>query len=211
MKDQVETHCLNLPGAPRELQAVAAIGESTSRRGLAPHELERLFDYMLAGCEVVRDVGGQPVVHGSSLHISLSHAEGLTALALAPFPVGIDIERIDPEFDVLEFDPDLFGIDDFHALETCETRSRRDHFYRLWTLKEAHLKRQGRNLLCGPLPNVSGASNASTAWIVRPTGRYCVAVSWQLPITSGLPPRPAPGAIAERRLPRNPATAAAGG
>ena len=210
MKDHSKFHRLNLPGVPEQLQGVVAIGQNASRRGLAPHELEQLFNCVLPGCAVVRNVGGQPVVRGSGLHISLSHAEGLTALALAPFPVGIDVERIDPEFDVLEFDPDLFGMQDFRELETCEASLRSDHFYRLWTLKEAHLKRQGRSLLCDRLPNVSGAPNMSTAWMVRPTGRYCVGVSWQAPVTSDLPPRPALGAFSEWRLPQKPTAAAAG-
>jgi hypothetical protein len=210
MNDHSKFHRLNLPGVPEQLQGVVAIGQNASRRGLAPHELEQLFNCLLPGRALVRNVGGQPVVRGSGLHISLSHAEGLTVLALAPFPVGIDVERIDPEFDVLEFDPDLFGMEDFRELETCEAGSRCDHFYRLWTLKEAHLKRQGRSLVCDPLPNVSGAPNTSTAWITRPTGRYCVGVSWQAPVPSDLSHRPALGPFADGRLPQNPTVAVAG-
>lgn len=210
MKDHSKIYRLNLPGAPEQLQGVVAIGQNASRRSLAPHELEQVFDCLLPSRTVLRNVGGRPVVRGSGLHISLSHAEGVTALALAPMPVGIDIERIDPEFDVMEFDPDLFGTQDFRELETCQASSRSDHFYRLWTLKEAHIKRQGRSLLCGPLPNVSSAPNTSTAWITRPTGRYCIGVSWEALATSGLSPRPVLSPFADPRLPRKPTVAAAG-
>lgn len=210
MNDQVKIHRLDLPGAPEQLHGVVAIGQNASRRGLAPRELEQLFDCLLPGRVVVRNVGGQPVVRGSGLHISLSHAEGLSALVRAPFPVGIDVERVDPEFDVLEFDPDLFGVQDFRELETFEASSRSDHFYRMWTLKEAHLKRQGRSLVCDPLPNVSGAPNTSTAWITCPTGRHCVGVSWQAPVSSDLSPHPVVGRFADRRLPRKSTAATAG-
>lgn len=191
MKDRSEFHHLDVPGAPEQLQAVMAIGANASRRGVAPHELDRLFDHILPGRVVVREAGGRPIVRGSRLHISLSHADGVSALAFAPFPVGIDVECVDPELDVLEFDPDLFGKQDFRALETCDAAVRRDHFYRLWTAKEAHLKLCGRNLLSDPLPIVSGAPNTSTAWIARPAGRYCVGVSWSSSVASDRSPRPA--------------------
>ncbi len=203
MKDRPELHHLNLPGAPEWLQAVVAIGENASRRGLSAYELEGLCDHMLPGRAVMRETSGRPVVRGSSLHISLSHADGLTALALAPFLVGIDVEWIDPEFDVFEFDLELFGAQDFHLLETCEGDSRRDHFYRLWTLKEANLKLRGRNLLSDPLHNISGAPNTCTAWITRPTGRYCVGVSWQA-AASDLSPHPASNTLVDRPVPRQP-------
>ena len=204
MKHRSKIHHLNLPGAPERLQAVLAMGESASRRGLDSYELQRLFKLMLPGRAVVREGVGRPVVRGGGLHISLSHASGLSALALAPFPVGIDVERVDPDFDVLEFDPALFGEQDFRVLEACEAGLRRDHFYRLWTLKEAHLKRKGQNLLCEPLPSVSDAPDTSTAWITRPTGRYCVGVSWQAPAASDLSPRPAWNAPVNGPAPRQP-------
>ena len=91
MKDHSNFHRLNLPGVPEQLQGVVAIGQNASRRGLAPRELEQLFNCVLPGSAVVRNVGGQPVVRGSGLHISLSHAEGLTALALAYDGLEIEI------------------------------------------------------------------------------------------------------------------------
>jgi len=179
MKDRPELWHLKMPGAPERIQTVIAIGKDASRRGVAPHELEWLFDNVLSGRAVVRNADGRPVVRGSGLHISISHADGLSALVSAPFPVGIDIEWIDPEFDVSQFDQELFGEQDFHLIETCERGSRRNHFYRLWTLKEAHLKLRGQNLQSYPLPNVSGVRDASAAWIAWPTGRYCVGMCWR--------------------------------
>ena len=202
MKDRSKFQYVDVPGAPRQLQAVMAIGANASRRGVAPHELDRLFDHMLPGRTVVREAGGRPTVRGSCLHISLSHSDGVSALALAPFPVGIDVECFDPELDVLGFDPDLFGKQDFRALETCDAASRREHFYQLWTLKEAHLKLCGRNLVSDPLPIVSGAPNTSTTWIARPAGRYCVGVSWSPAVASDRSPRPAWRALADHLGPR---------
>jgi len=202
MKDRSKFHYLDVSGAPEQLQAVMAIGANTSRRGVAPNELERLFDHMLPGRAVVREADGRPIVRGTRLYISLSHADGVSALAVAPFPVGIDVECVDPELYVLEFDPDLFGKQDFRALETCDATSRRDHFYQLWTAKEAHLKLYGRNLLFDPLPIVSGAPNTSTTWIARPAGRYCVGVSWSSSIASDRSLRPAWNALVDQPGPQ---------
>jgi len=185
-----------LRSAPKRLQAVVAIGKNTSRRGLAPYELERLFSHMLPGYTVAREASGRPIVLGSSLQISLSHADGVTALALAPFPVGVDVECVDPDFDILDIDPALFGEQDFRVLQTCDVSSRRDCFYRLWTLKEANLKLRGRNLLTDTLPSISGARDTSTAWITSTSGRYCVGAVGSGPLN--LSPRPVLGPPADR-------------
>ncbi len=93
-----------------------------------------------------------PVVRGrDDVHLSLSHAAGATVLAVAPFAIGIDIECVDPELDALAIDPELFGPRDYAFLQGQAEPTRLRHFYRLWTLKEARLKRFGRNLAERPL------------------------------------------------------------
>ena len=96
---------------------------------------------------------------------------------LAPVPVGLGVQCFDPDFDVLDIDPALFGEPDYCVLQTCDVSSRRDYFYRLWRLKEANLKLRGQNLLTDTLPSISGACDTSTAWITSASGHYCVGAS----------------------------------
>ncbi len=184
---------LLLPGTPPGLEVAVAEASDGARRGLASHELDTLIETLLPGRAIVRLADGKAMVRGcDDLHLSLSHAQGTTVLAVAPFPVGIDIECVDPELDALAIDPDLFGVRDFAFLQAQAGAARRAHFYRLWTLKEARLKRFGRSLASDPLPQLlqddAGPSapvlegrlgpDMSTGWLSRAGQRYCVGVCW---------------------------------
>jgi hypothetical protein len=175
---------LKLPGAPQALKIAAAGGAEGARRGVAARELDRLIDTLLPGRAIVRLAGGRPVVRGADdIHMSLSHATGATALAAAPFPVGIDLECVDPELDALAVGPDLLGARDFAFLASQAEAKRLEHFYRLWTLKEAWLKRGGCTLAQTELPEVIGSDGRldvgmSTDWLDVAGRRYCVGICW---------------------------------
>jgi 4'-phosphopantetheinyl transferase len=151
------------------------------RRGLAPAELDRLLDLLLPGRTIERAASGQPTVRGQGgLMLSLSHAVGATAVAFAPFPVGIDIERCEADADALAIDAELFGKRDHAFLAALDGEGRRDAFYRLWTLKEARLKRLGRGLADSALPDIASLAgdDMGTAWLDAPAGRYCLGLCW---------------------------------
>jgi hypothetical protein len=175
---------LRLPGAPQGLEIVVGDGANATRRGLAPRELDRLIATLLPGQTMMRFADGRPVVRGrDDLHLSLAHAAGVTALAVAPFAIGIDIECVDPTLDVTTFDPELFGRRDFASLQAQAGEVRLEHFYRLWTLKEARLKRFGRTLADSALPEILGederlGADMATGWLDRAGKRYCVGVCW---------------------------------
>ncbi len=184
---------LQLSGAPQGLEVAVAEGARRTSRGLAPPELDHLIAALLPDRPVVRLAEGRPTVRGcDDLHLSLSHAAGATALAVAPFPIGVDIECIDPELDALAIDPELFGVNDFAFVKGQAETAQVAQFYRLWTLKEARLKRLGRNLVSERLPDIlkDGESPAtftlegrigadmSTGWLDRAGRRYCVGVCW---------------------------------
>jgi 4'-phosphopantetheinyl transferase superfamily len=175
---------LQLSGAPRGLQVAVAEGADKLRRGLATDELDRLTEALLPGVPLVRLAGGQPVVRGrDDLHLSLSHAAGATALAVAPVPVGVDIEWMDPGLNVLAIGADLFSLRDFAFIEVQDAAGRVEQFYRLWTLKEARLKRSGRTLADSELPEILGAdgrqsADMATHFVTLGAKRYCVGVCW---------------------------------
>jgi phosphopantetheinyl transferase len=77
------------------------------------------------------------------IHFNLSHSKGLSALAFSTkSEIGIDIERIDPEFDF-----DMIANAHFSKAENrflhAEKMESREKFYTLWTRKEAFLKAVG--------------------------------------------------------------------
>lgn len=177
-------------GAPAGIEAVVAEGADTTRRGLALRELDRLLELMLPSRVVERIPGGRPVVRGpGGLILSLSHTLGATAIAIAPFPVGIDIERCEPDADALAIDAELLGTRDYAFLAMQDEDRRRDAFYRLWTLKEARLKRFGLSLATAALPPILDGDapragdgplgrDMSTAWFDAPAHRYCLGLCW---------------------------------
>ena len=177
-------HRLQPAGAPHGLQVAVAEGADDMRRGLATRELDRLIAALLPDRSIVRLAGGRPAVGGrDDLHVSLSHAAGATALAVAPLPVGLDVECVDPELDALAIDPDLFGPRDFAFLQEQPKTARVEHFYRLWTLKEARLKRFGRSLVDSALPDILTddgriGTDMSTTWLTTASKRYCVGLCW---------------------------------
>jgi phosphopantetheinyl transferase len=185
-------HRVHIPHAPKGLEIVVARADR-SQRGIPPDAMTALVETMLPGLTLTRGAKGEPIVNGGSgTHVSLSHAAGVTALAVAPFPVGIDIECVDPAFDLGEIDANLFGRQDFAFLQRQNDLVQRAHFYRLWTLKEARLKRDGRTLADAPLPDIlseqdllerpllegPAGPDMATRWLVQSGSRYCVAACW---------------------------------
>ncbi len=177
-------HSLELASAPGGLRIAVMQGGDGARRGLAAEELERLIAASLPDQPVVRLKDGQPIVRGrDDLHVSLAHANGATALAVAPFPLGIDIEGVEPHLDVSEIAPELFSARDLAFLQSHDAAAQAETFYRLWTLKEARLKRQGLTLAQAPLPDIVGpdgriAAGMSTSMLMLGEKRYCVGVCW---------------------------------
>lgn len=178
-------HRLELAGAPQGLKIAVMEGGNSVRRGVAADELDRLIAALLPGQPVVRLASGRPVVRGrDDLHLSLSHAAGATALAVAPFAIGIDIERVEPDVDALAIAPELFSAHDFAFLKAQHAATRHEHFYRLWTLKEARLKRSGHTLAdIKKLPEIiqqdgSFDTNVATGLLTLGAKRYCVGVCW---------------------------------
>lgn len=80
------------------------------------------------------------------IHFNISHCDGLVACAIAPEPIGIDIEKIHPFRDsilrkVLTPDEKAF-LDTFREMPDRYT----EVFYRFWTLKECRIKQSGMGL-----------------------------------------------------------------
>lgn len=134
------------------------------------------------------------LLNDPGLHFSLAHTRDWVLLGLAGQALGVDVERVDPNFayaDVLEVS---FGPAERAALARAPDARR--EFYRLWTRKEALVKATGQGIddtlptlpvLDGqhPLPGPAGPGWRIGSFAVAPDHPAAVAypagpADWQL-------------------------------
>ena len=122
-----------------ELLVYGALGPPSGEHGLALRLLALALERELGIHplpEIRRAAGGKPYFPSCpSLHFNLSHSRGAAVCALNSLPVGVDVERL-------------------RAAPRRLAQGMADEaFFRLWTAKEATVKREGRGIeaLRGPL------------------------------------------------------------
>lgn len=119
----------------------------TLGRAAARQLAGEVFDVPPEAVPLVVAEDGAVELKGQDAALSIAHGGPHAMAALAPYPIGVDLERIQPrhpeltrvllhpqEHDLLERLP----LDREHAIILC------------WTLKEAVLKAQRTGLLCSP-------------------------------------------------------------
>lgn len=115
-----------------ELIVYAALGPERGQRELAYRLLALALEreYGLAAVpEIAREPGGKPFFPGRpDICFNLSHSYGAAVCALHDKPVGVDVEKLRPAPRRL-----ADGMED-------------EAFFRLWTAREATVKRQGEGI-----------------------------------------------------------------
>lgn len=88
---------------------------------------------------------GKPeLINNSRIHFNISHSGEWVAVGIATKPIGIDIQKVD-KID-LSIAKNCFSKDENeYILSLCQS-SRKDAFFKLWTLKEAFIKAKGKGL-----------------------------------------------------------------
>ncbi len=88
---------------------------------------------------------GKPyLVSEPNIHFSLSHSGGWAVCVIGDYPVGIDIEKLEPgRRDVASR---FFHRDEVRYINSLSAAARDDAFYSLWTLKESFVKTTGHGL-----------------------------------------------------------------
>ncbi|MFB6619311.1 4'-phosphopantetheinyl transferase family protein [Streptomyces sp. NPDC085524] len=114
------------------------------RLGLAPAEVVLVRE----DCPGCGGPHGRPAVAGGGVHFSLSHSGDVAYVALAPAPVGVDVEELPGAQAVA----DVMG--SLHPAETAELAAlpepdRRAALARVWARKEACLKGIGTGIGLG--------------------------------------------------------------
>lgn len=106
---------------------------------VAPEELR--FDYNRHG----RPALAAPFArHG--LFFNLSHAEGLALYAVARRAIGVDLERVRPDFEHEKLVQRFFSPQEAAEFAALPAAAKPQAFFDCWTRKEAYIKAHGRGL-----------------------------------------------------------------
>ncbi|MFI8090749.1 4'-phosphopantetheinyl transferase family protein [Streptomyces sp. NPDC086080] len=130
---------------------------------------------------------GRPVLRTPGVHFSLSHSGDLVLVALAPAPVGVDVEGLATDRAVLGAQSALHPVE-ADELALLPAHGRPAAFTRAWVRKEAYLKGLGTGLVRDPALDYVGTGPLSAVpapgWSVRdvlvPAG-YAAAVALRTP------------------------------
>ena len=98
-----------------------------------------------------REPGGRPYIESADrLFFSLSHSRGTALVAVAPAPVGVDVERVRRITHERAIAARILHPDTVAALESVPSTRRTDAFVDAWTQREAHVKAVGGGLFRTP-------------------------------------------------------------
>lgn len=81
------------------------------------------------------------------LYFSLSHTDGLVAVAVSGTPrVGLDVEDLQRTTNLMGIARSYFATAELSVLNSLEGHAQRERFFDLWTAKEAYIKACGQGL-----------------------------------------------------------------
>lgn len=87
---------------------------------------------------------GKPYLADSKApHFNVSHSRDMALIAVAPVPVGIDIEFQNETVDYLDVATSVFSGQEQDIVRNASGAARREAFFTLWARKEAYLKATG--------------------------------------------------------------------
>ena len=140
-------------------RADALIRPTSRRQRLVAYAVRRAVVSFYAPCDpgawrFVTGAHGRPELAPAPgappLHVSLSHTEGLVAVAVAQTAdLGVDVERVDPRRRAVDIAEHCFAPEETAALRAASPEARPALFATLWTLKESYLKARGVGLWGG--------------------------------------------------------------
>ena len=96
--------------------------------------------------QIISEKGSKPFISSpsSDLRFNISHSGDWVLIALAHDDLGIDVEKINPEFDFVNMLEDHFSKDEQSYITAASDPV--SAFYYLWTRKEALIKAWGKGL-----------------------------------------------------------------
>lgn len=129
----------------------------------------------------VNAYGKPSLVNAPGIEFNLAHSHSFALIAVASSPLGIDIERVRADFDVIALAHRFFA-----PAETALVRADPGRFFEFWTRKEAFIKAIGMGVsfplqgfdTCADRVNIYSPTD-SAAWYVqtlRPDQDYIAAL-----------------------------------
>ena len=116
-------------------------------RAILRQLIGRYEDVPPASIQFTYNAYGKPGLDGSSLRFNASHSADLALFAFARNRnVGVDIERIRPDFASWEIASQFFCQDEIAALRALPPEAQTAAFFACWTRKEAFIKAHGSGL-----------------------------------------------------------------
>ena len=124
------------------------------------NELAGEYGLMTGDWRVVRAPTGQPILQASGIELfcSISHAVGLTAIAVhARCPIGVDVEPISRDRDDMDLLAQFFP----HVCVARSPHADNDYFLTHWTAAEAWLKARGLGVASLAMAQTVAAAGSS--------------------------------------------------
>lgn len=110
--------------------------------------LENYFFMDTTKIEYIYNEFGKPYIKDSNLYFSLSHSNGVIALAVSKEEIGLDIELIKDVKDNLALK--VMNEAEYNIYKGLSKNDKISYFYEVWTSKEAYVKKLGTTLTLNP-------------------------------------------------------------
>jgi 4'-phosphopantetheinyl transferase len=110
--------------------------------------LENYFFMDITKVEYIYNEYGKPYIKDSNLYFSLSHSNGVIALAVSKEEIGIDIELIKDVKDNLALK--VMNEAEYNIYKGLSKNDKINYFYEVWNSKEAYVKKLGTTLTLNP-------------------------------------------------------------
>ena len=110
--------------------------------------LENYFFMDTTKVEYIYNEFGKPYIKDSNLYFSLSHSNGVIALAVSKEEIGLDIELIKDVKDNLAHK--VMNEAEYNIYKGLSKTDKISYFYEVWTSKEAYVKKLGSALTLNP-------------------------------------------------------------
>lgn len=110
--------------------------------------LENYFFMDITKVEYIYNEYGKPYIKDSNLYFSLSHSNGVIALAVSKEEIGLDIELIKDVKDNLAHK--VMNEAEYNIYKGLSKNDKISYFFEVWTSKEAYVKKLGSALTLNP-------------------------------------------------------------